>query len=159
MSSAAPFARFVHDYPSLIGVMRERSDDLQLSRLELDRIAGTPDGYSGKLLSKNPRKNIGIATLGPLLESLGLVICVLENPAARDKTLARRTPFDASNRRVGNHCNPKKSNDSLPAPVQVDNPLPAGVEALRPRGSEPISRGHLRVIQPRHKGARWGGSL
>src|SRR5258708_3404840 len=75
MSTAAPFARFVNDYPSLVETLRERTEQMQIARLELDRLVGLPDGYSGKLLSKSPRKNIGIATLGPLLESLGLVIC------------------------------------------------------------------------------------
>jgi hypothetical protein len=136
-----------------------RKSTCKLARLELDRLSGLPNGYSGKLLSKNPRKNIGIASLGPLLESLGLVICVLENPAARDATLARRAPFDASNRRVGNRSNPKKSTESQCAlPALVESPRLAKVD-IEPRRTEPVSRAHLHVVQPLHKGPRWGGAL
>jgi hypothetical protein len=112
MSAAAPFARFVSDYGGLVATFCERTEQLELSRLELDRIAGLPSGYAGKILSKEPVKTIGLNSLGPVLQSLGLVLCVLEDPAARDRTLARREPFKANNRRVGNHCNPKKPADS-----------------------------------------------
>jgi hypothetical protein len=158
MSAAAPFCRFVIDYSALVATLCERTEQLELSRLELDRIAGLPTGYAGKILSKEPVKTIGLHSLGPVLQSLGLVLCVLEDPAARDRTLARRTPFDASNRRVGNSCNPKKSASdcALPAPA-VESPQPA---QIAPRSTEQISRSHLRVVQPRVKGAgRWGGSL
>jgi hypothetical protein len=99
-------------------------------------------------------------TLGPVLESLGLVLCVLENPSARDRTLARRTPFDASNRRVGNRCNPKKSVDSgATVPAQIESAPSAKVGAIKPRSTAQISRSYLHVVQPRVKGARWGGGL
>jgi hypothetical protein len=131
---------------------------LELSRLELDRIAGLPSGYAGKILSKEPVKTIGLHSLGPVLQSLGLVLCVLEDPAARDRTLARRTPVDASNQRCGNSCNSKKSGRALPPPA-IESPQPAKVEGLKPRRAEPASRAHLRVVEQRVKGvARWGGS-
>src|SRR5258705_11828255 len=155
MSTAAPFARFVNDYPGLVDTFRERTEQMQIARLELDRLVGLPDGYSGKLLSKNPRKNIGIASLGPLLSSLGLVLCVLEDPAARDRTLARRAPFDAANRRVGNHCNPKKSASDCALPPQT----PVQIEKPKPRRPEPAMHSHLHVVEQRHKGARFGGTI
>lgn len=160
MSAAAPFCRFVVDYGALVATLCERTEMLELSRLELDRIAGLPSGYAGKILSKQPVKTIGLHSLGPVLQSLGLVLCVLEDPAARDRTLARRTPFDVSNRRVGNQCNPKKPADSdVPVPAQIETASPAKVEAIKPRSTEPISRAHLRVIESRVKSARWGGGL
>jgi hypothetical protein len=45
----AAFARFIPDYPALIDTFRDRSEELEIARLELDRIAGLTDGYSGKL--------------------------------------------------------------------------------------------------------------
>ena len=83
MSTAAPFARFVTDYPGLIDVVGERTEQMEIARLELDRIAGLSSGHSGKLFSKAPRKNLGIISLGPVLQTLGLVLCVLEDPATR----------------------------------------------------------------------------
>ncbi len=146
MSTAAPFARFVTDYPGLIDVVGERTEQMEIARLELDRIAGLSSGHSGKLFSKAPRKNLGIISLGPVLQTLGLVLCVLEDPAARDKTLAPREKFDASNRRLDNKCNPPRKS----AP-QIESPAGARVEAAAPRRAEPVSRAHLRVVQVRPK--------
>ena len=102
MSTAVqPFCRFLVDYGALVATLCERTEQLELSRLELDRIAGLPSGYAGTVLSKPPVKTISLHSLGPVLQSLGLVLCVLEDPAARDRTLARRIPFDVTNHRVG----------------------------------------------------------
>ena len=46
-----------------------------------------------------------------------------------------------------------------PPPAPPDSPLSATVEAFKPPQGEPISRAHLRVVEPRHKGARFGGTL
>jgi hypothetical protein len=47
---------------------------------------------------------------------------------------------------------------ALPPPP-AESPQPAKVEALKPsRPASPL-RAHLHVIQPRTKGARWGGAL
>src|SRR5260370_18376143 len=89
---ATPFARVVYHYPAFIEAIRDRTVDLQISRLEIDRIAGLPTGFSGKALSRNPVKRIGLVSLGPLLEALGLIVMIVEDPAPRDRTLARPAP-------------------------------------------------------------------
>ena len=139
MSTAAPFARFVTDYPGLIDVVGERTEQMEIARLELDRIAGLSSGHSGKLFSKAPRKNLGIISLGPVLQTLGLVLCVLEDPAARDKTLAPREKFDASNRRLDNKCNPPRKS----AP-QIESP---GRRESGSRGAPPGRAGFTRASQ------------
>jgi hypothetical protein len=50
---------------------------------------------------------------------------------------------------------------ALPAlpPQSAQNLKPAKVEALRPRSTAQMTRSHLRVIQPAHKGVRFGGQL
>src|SRR5882672_12690424 len=93
---ATPFARVVYHYPGFIEAIRDRTVDLGISRLETDRIAGLPTGFCGKVLSHNPVKRIGLASLGPLLETLGLIVMIVEDPAARDRTLARRAPVDVN---------------------------------------------------------------
>ena len=93
LGSTTPFARVVYHYPAFIEAIRDRTVDLQISRLEIDRISGLPQGFSGKALSRNPVKRIGLRSLGPLLETLGLILMIVEDPAARDRTLARRAPF------------------------------------------------------------------
>jgi hypothetical protein len=105
LGSTTPFARVVYHYAAFIEAMRDRSVDLQISRLEIDRISGLPQGFSGKVLSRNPVKRIGLHSLGPLLETLGLIIMIVEDPAARDRTLARRVRVDVNNQRFDNKCN------------------------------------------------------
>ncbi|MDH2343235.1 hypothetical protein [Bradyrhizobium sp. SSUT77] len=147
----APFSRFIGDYDALVQTLRERSELMEISRLELDRLSGLADGYAGKVLAPARIKSIG-SSLGPLLQTLGLILIAVEDPAARDRTLARRTPFDASNRRVGNHSNSRKPDPEI-EPVAEIAPSP-------PPRPEPVSRTHLRVIESRSKGsARWGGAL
>lgn len=125
-----------------------------MSRLELDAQAGLCDGHSDKILRPRPEKKFGIMSFGAILQTLGLILVIVEDPAARDKTLARRVPFDASNRRVGNQNRLKSltvSNCAAPAQSVPEPP--------RLRTDAPASRAHLHVVQPRHKGARWGGAF
>lgn len=86
----APFARFAWDYMGVVEILRERADHLEISRLEIDRLSGVPDGYAGKVLCIPPMKGMGLRSLGPMLSTLGLMLVVIEDPAARDRTLARR---------------------------------------------------------------------
>jgi hypothetical protein len=137
---ATPFARVVYHYPAFIEAIRDRTVDLQISRLEIDRIAGLPIGFSGKALSRNPVKRIGLASLGPLLETLGLIVMIVEDPAARDRTLARRAPVDVNNQRFDNKCNSKQM-PKIAAPAKE----PAAA-----------SRAHLRVIQGKRRGSKYG---
>ena len=156
MSSAAqPFCRRCTDYSALIVAIRDRCDEMALARLELDRVAGLASGHAGKLLSKRPVKYLGLTSLGVVLQGLGLILLVVEDPVARDRTLARRTPVDVSNQRPGNSCNPKKSvsDCALPAPA-VESTRPAKVD-IAPRKPAPISRAHLRVVQSKPR-SRFG---
>lgn len=153
MNAAAPFCRQAVDYAGLVQAVRDRTEQMEMSRLELDHIAGLTPGHSDKILRPWPGKKFGIMSLGAVLQTLGLVLVIMEDPAARDKTLARRTPFCAHNRRVGNHCHPKK----LPA-IADCGPTADEQPAAPPR--ESIGHAHLRVIEQRVKGgARWGGTL
>jgi hypothetical protein len=140
LGSTTPFARVVYHYAAFIEAIRDRTVDLQISRLEIDRIAGLPQGFSGKALSRNPVKRIGLASLGPLLETLGLIIMIVEDPAARDRTLARRAPVDVNNQRFDNKCNSKQ----LPKIAAPQN------------DTLPVSRAHLRVVQGKRRGSKYG---
>jgi hypothetical protein len=145
---ATPFARVVYHYPAFIEAIRDRTVDLQISRLEIDRIAGLPTGFSGKALSLNPVKRIGLRSLGPLLEALGLIIMIVEDPAARDRTLARRAPVDVNNQRFGNKCNSKAS-------LKIESIESRAKLAAPQRSEPPVSRAHLRVVQSK-RGGKYG---
>src|SRR5436189_1385293 len=117
-----PFARVVYHYPAFIEAIRDRTAELEISRLETDRIAGLPTGYSGKILSRNPKKRLGMHSLGPLLETLGLIVMIVEDPAARDRTLARRTPVESRNQRFGNTCNSPSKIESIDSRAKLATP-------------------------------------
>jgi hypothetical protein len=146
LGRTTPFARVVYHYSAFIEAIRDRTVDLQISRLEIDRIAGLPQGFSGKALSRNPVKRIGLRSLGPLLETLGLIMMIVEDPAARDRTLARRAPVDVNNQRFGNksNCKPSLSIEKVES-VKI---------TVAQRTEPPVSRAHLRVIQS--KGRKFG---
>jgi hypothetical protein len=108
-------------YRTLVETFRQRAVEMELSRSEIDRIAGLPSGYAGKILStgkaKNP-KRMGMISLENMLATLGLKIILIEDDAATARTLALRSkPVDASQQRFGNHSR-SGSVVALPAPEQ-----------------------------------------
>jgi hypothetical protein len=136
-------ARPVTGYQGLVETCRQRATELALSRLEIDRLAGLPSGYSAKLLGKDdgvPRKKrMWPASLEAILGTLGLQIIIIEDHAATSRTLSRRVPVDQCNQRFDNKCNSPK----LLAPPPPDKALPE-------------SRAHLRVIQSKRRGSKYG---
>jgi len=61
---------------------RARAEQVGISRLRLDEIAGFPSGYAGKLLAPEPMKWPGRVSFGPLLGGLGLKLLVVEDTEA-----------------------------------------------------------------------------
>lgn len=103
---AANLGRMIGDYRGLVETCRQRADELALSRLELDRLAGLPAGYSGKLLGKGgsePRRMWPIG-LEAMLGTLGLKILLIEDEAATARTLALREPVNRTQQRFGTVC-------------------------------------------------------
>jgi hypothetical protein len=130
-------ARPVTGYKGLVETCRQRATELAVSRLELDRLAGLPAGYSAKLLGKDdavPRKKrMWPASLEAILGTLGLQIIVVEDFVATSRTLSRRVPVDQANQRFDNKSNSKPV-PQLAAPEKK----PAAA-----------SRAHLRVVGKR----------
>ncbi len=85
----------VVDYDGLQRAMRARVDELGISHATLDEIAGTPDRYVGKMLADPPSKNIGITTMGYLLQALGLKLIVAEDVEQMAKLATRMVRRDA----------------------------------------------------------------
>ncbi len=73
------------DYAGLIAAFRARADELQVSRLAIDEVAGFCSGYCAKILSPRRTRGITAMTLGPLLQTLGLKLVVVEDPEALAK--------------------------------------------------------------------------
>jgi hypothetical protein len=116
-------ARPVQGYKGLVETCRQRAEDLSLSRLEIDRLAGLPMGYSSKLLGHDgagpKKKRLWPIGLESMLGVLGLKILIIEDEAATARTLALREPVDVRQQRFGNVC--RISAKLLPAP-QTNNP-------------------------------------
>jgi hypothetical protein len=72
-----------------------------LSRLELDRLAELPSGYSAKLLGRDgageKQKRLWPIGLEAMLGTLGLKVLLIEDEAATARTLALRTPVVRAN--------------------------------------------------------------
>jgi hypothetical protein len=66
---------------------------------------------------------------------------VIEDHVATSRTLSRRIPVDHANQRFDNKCNSTKPVPKLAAPLE--EPAPA-------------SRAHLRVIQGKRRGSKYG---
>jgi hypothetical protein len=139
----ANLGRLITDYRTLVETCRARADELELSRLEIDRLGGLPAGYAGKLLGKDAVDDVGFprkksskkmwpVALESMLGVLGLKILLIEDEAATAKTLALRTPVDRANQRFGNVC--RISAKLLPKPSQTVSPPVLRVVSSKRRG-------------------------
>lgn len=84
MSDARRIA-VVKSYDDLILALRARAIELGISRETLDTISGLQAGYTGKLLSFPPVRMFGRVSLGPVLQSMGLVLVVEQDPKAIER--------------------------------------------------------------------------
>jgi hypothetical protein len=82
-------ARTISDYTEFVEAVRDRADELMMTREELDYQAGHQPGYSGKLLGRKHVKRFGFFSLGPTLGALGLKILLVEDTAQTAKIRAR----------------------------------------------------------------------
>jgi hypothetical protein len=115
-------ARPVEGYKGLVETCRARAEELALSRLEIDRLAGLPIGYSGKLLGRDgagpKKKRMWPVGMESILGVLGLKILLIEDEAAAARTLALREPVEKRQQRFGNVCRiSAKLPPKLPQPV------------------------------------------
>jgi hypothetical protein len=108
-SAARPAAvgQLFTSYSTLIETCRVRCDQLELSRAELDRLSGLPDGYSAKLLGRDGcglrQKRAWPVSLDSMLGALGLAVILIVDEAAAARTLALRDkPVNRSQQRFGN---------------------------------------------------------
>ena len=150
------FVRACSDYLDVIRGLRERADQLQISREAIDDLSGLSDGYSAKLLSIPPVKTIGFMSMSPLFETLGVRLMLVEDTEHTAKTLTRRTPRVEGHVRTG-HVRRKPQPDlalvnaagaaQIAAPVP-DAPVPSAPPVPSPAPKAPEqSHSHLHIIQ------------
>jgi hypothetical protein len=128
---AAVLGRLIGDYRGLVETCRARAEELEISRLEIDRLGGLPQGYSGKILGKDgagpgrKHKKMWPVALESMLGALGLKILLIEDDAATARTLALRKPVDGHQQRFGNVC--RITAKLLPKPSQPTSPVKQGI--------------------------------
>jgi len=86
----------------LIAVLCERRDELNVSHMTIDSIAGISDGHFSKLVCAHPLKNLGPVTLSAILGALGLgivKIIIEEDPQAVATVSDRWVPRRPAGRR------------------------------------------------------------
>jgi hypothetical protein len=96
----SPIGRLIATYDDVIDVFRARADELELSRLEIDRLSGLADGHSSHLLAKKYTQRLGPVSLLLMLDTLGLRLLVVEDPILTARTIKLRTPRCQSHLRV-----------------------------------------------------------
>jgi hypothetical protein len=75
----------VWSYEDLHRIMRERANELKLSRESIDAIAGLQPGYAAKLLSPRPIEKLGALSKSLVLPVLGIkVVVMVDEQKARD---------------------------------------------------------------------------
>jgi hypothetical protein len=87
----APLA-IVTDYLGLVTALRRRIVELGTGMESVDAVAGLPNGYASKLLSRNNKTSLGRVSMGPLLGALGLKLAVLPDDEALAKVIDRLPP-------------------------------------------------------------------
>jgi hypothetical protein len=71
--------------------MRARADELKLSRISIDEIAGVPAGYSAKLLSLKPVKKLGVLSISTVLPALAIRLVAISDDELMQRLQARKT--------------------------------------------------------------------
>ena len=98
---AAPVKRTeIRNYQELHLALRERAEQLGVSRLTIDDVSGLPSGYSAKLLAPVPIKRLGPLSFGLMLQALGLKLVVVEDREALARVKSRLTPRQRGMTRV-----------------------------------------------------------
>jgi hypothetical protein len=89
-----PFRAEATDFNSLHAAFRARAETLGATRLELDVLCDTSDGYMSKFLNPLQTRKGNLGTIGKILRGLGLRLIVVEDEQATRKILPRITRRD-----------------------------------------------------------------
>jgi hypothetical protein len=82
--------RAITNYDEVLDAFRDRADELEISRQEIDRLTGLADAHASMLLTKSHMKLFGPVSLPLMMAVLGLRFRVEEDPKQTALTLRRR---------------------------------------------------------------------
>ena len=89
------------NYDELIGALRQRAAELNLSGESIDAVSGLASRYAQKLLGPQQIRRLGPTSLGPFLGALAVRCLIVEDKAALAKLRSRTTPRNNSYVRDG----------------------------------------------------------
>jgi hypothetical protein len=92
---ATEVGRFT-DYEGMLAAVRARVRELEVSGEALDDYAGLPAGYLSKLIGAQPTRRIGMTSMGPLFDALGIYCVVLKDLDATARLKSRLRPRNGS---------------------------------------------------------------
>ena len=94
------------DYDGMLAVIRQRVQELNINGERFDEYAGLPRGYLSKLTGINPVRRIGMTSMEPLFNALGIYCVMFEDPNATMRLQKRLAPRNGSYaRRVSLYVN------------------------------------------------------
>lgn len=93
----------IYSYDDLVLALRQRADELEISRATIDELAGVPDRYSNKVLSIKKVRRIGMETLAAFLGALSVKLVMVEDPIALARNRSRMVKRNKSQVRVHQH--------------------------------------------------------
>lgn len=155
----------IRSMAELVGALRKRKDELNLSNETIDAIAGMQSGYAGKLLAPKPTRNIGYMSLGDLMGALGVCLRVVEDEAQVDLVKTRWVKRKRA-RKTGSPSIAPSMQKAVPMNLQITPELQdvlsrrgymreIGLRGNLKRNSR-LSRWKRSVLARRAAKARWG---
>lgn len=100
MPALRPIA-IARDFGEIHAALRSYIEQVNVSRISLDDLAGWPSGYSGKVLAPRPIKPLTSKGLGELMQATGLVLIVAQDVEAFARRQHRLTPRHEGQVRLG----------------------------------------------------------
>jgi hypothetical protein len=83
-------------YEDMLAVIRQRVQELSINGERFDEYAGLPRGYLSKLVGANPVRRLGMTSLAPVLNGLGLKGLLAIDEAATKRLRDRVPPRNSS---------------------------------------------------------------
>jgi hypothetical protein len=121
----------IRSMADFLTALRITRDERQLTHETIDEITGLPSGYCGKLLAPEPIKNLGWLSFGLVLNAFGKMLLLVDDPEQIRRIEHRWTQRERPSRPVPKLAAPQ--NETLP-----------------------VSRAHLRVVQGKRRGSKYG---
>jgi hypothetical protein len=83
-------------YAGMLEAIRARVNELQVHGERFDAHVGLPEGYLSKLVGARPIRRLGMTSLAPVLNGLGLKCQFIEDPAGVERLRNRVAPRNPS---------------------------------------------------------------